>query len=99
MTSKADLARYRKLVDYGCVCCNELGIYTPPDMHHVLSGGRRMGNKFTIPLCPYHHRGVKAYWVDAKDGPSLADGSKPFEKRWGTQAQLLERVNKAIEAK
>ena len=29
-------------------------------------------------------------------GPALADGKKPFVARWGTERELLDRVNREI---
>ena len=93
MTSKRDLARYARLVRYGCVCCKLLGIYSIPEIHHLVDKGYRKhsgGNQATLPLCPAHHRGGSA---ERAMGPSLADGSKPFAAHWGTQRELLAMVN------
>lgn len=96
--NKRDLARFDKLQRYGCVACRILGFYSAPDVHHVLSGGRRTGHQATLPLCPYHHRGMlpsEAQWhLDM--GPSLANGSKPFHARFGTQSELLDKVNREL---
>ncbi len=94
--TKADRERFEKLQRLGCVCCRKAGSgYRAPDIHHVLSGGRRMGHQYTLPLCPDHHR-----WPGHKNGavvgPSLADGSKKFEAYWGTQLELLAEVNALI---
>ena len=94
--SKKDQARFRALQDLGCICCNILGVYSPPDIHHILSGGRRMGNEYTIGLCPHHHRGMGKEATELF-GPSLADGSKPFVDWWGTEASLLDKVNRLID--
>ena len=97
MATKRDLHRFDKLQRLGCIACRILGFYTQPDVHHVLSGGRRTGHQNTIPLCPWHHRGIRP-GVLTPDylGPSLANGSKPFHARFGTQKQLLDKVNKEI---
>lgn len=96
--NKRDLSRFDALQRLGCIACHILGVYSAPDVHHVLTGGRRTGHQETIPLCPYHHRGVNPGVISIQDfmGPSLANGSKPFHKRFGTQAELLERVNATI---
>ena len=107
MTSKRDLARYRKLQKIGCMACRELfhpGV--PGDIHHIVDKGYRKhsgGNKATIVLCPYHHRGhldpdnfmFKGAYLMMKQaiGPSLADGAKVFEKRFGTQRELLAKAD------
>jgi hypothetical protein len=94
--TKSDRIRFDKLHRIGCICCKLAGSgYRAPDIHHVLSGGRRIGNKATLPLCPEHHRMPSNGTVV---GPSLADGSKLFTARWGTQIALLAKVNKLIGA-
>lgn len=99
MSTKAEQARFRRLVDLGCICCKILGFYSVPEIHHILSGGRRIGHMSTLPLCIYHHRGVPIGIDDPTVimGPSLANGSKPFHARFGTQAELLKIVNFAID--
>lgn len=92
--TKADARRFLKLVELGCIACRLAGSgYRAPDIHHVLRGGRRIGHQATLPLCPEHHRFPSTGTVV---GPSLADGSKVFEAKWGTQIKLLAEVNKLI---
>ena len=103
MTSKRDLARYRKLQEIGCICCCILGIPgVPGDIHHIVDKGYRRlsgGNSSTLCLCPYHHRHASAAGADSRYGPSLAHGSKLFAARWGSQRELLARVNDMLSAK
>jgi hypothetical protein len=103
--TKADRTRFDKLHKLGCICCKKAGSgYRAPDIHHVLRGGRRIGHQATLPLCPWHHRrvplgGAHDYQYCVKVlGPSLADGSKPFNARWGNQLALLEEVDELIAA-
>jgi len=92
--TKADLERFRKLQELGCICCLYAGSgYRAPDIHHCLSGGRRMGHQYTLPLCPEHHRIPS---TGAVVGPGLADGSRVFAAKWGTQTELLNEVNRLI---
>jgi hypothetical protein len=97
VTAKRHLDRYRKLQDYGCVPCRMLGFPgTPGDIHHVVDKGYK-DNDRTIALCAWHHRGVKPGLVTPDFlGPSLANGSKPFHERFGTEQKMLEEVNKEI---
>lgn len=95
--TKADLRRFDALQTLGCIACRILGVYSLPDIHHVLTGGRRTGHQATIPLCPWHHRGVLPPHQDL--GPSLANGSKPFHARFGKQEELLAKVNGLIAGK
>ena len=90
----------------GCICCminQQIGLmkpYTGPcDAHHLLSGGRRRGHKFTLGLCDWHHEAkppsyaMGAKLATEKYGPSLAKGSKPFHEVYGTDDELLEFQN------
>lgn len=92
--TKRDLARFDALHRIGCICCRKAGSgYSSPDVHHILSGSRRMGHQFTLPLCPWHHRYPSNGTVV---GPSIADGSKLFTAHWGSQEDLLDEVNQLI---
>ena len=83
--------------EIGCICCLKLGHgYTPADAHHLLSGGRRRNGTAIIPLCPYHHRGIRELVDDKLLGPSLAHGSKPFHAVFGTDEHLLERTRELV---
>jgi hypothetical protein len=82
-----------------------LGYVQPPDIHHQLSGGRRKADAATIPLCPYHHRGV---WNDRFThlrlastllGPSLALEPKRFREQFGTDEELATQVEKYFEGR
>lgn len=75
--------------EFGCVACfidgNE-GV--PPDIHHIVEANRRLGHRFTIPLCPAHHQ------ADTASGKvSLHPGkSKRFIRLYGTERHLLYRL-------
>lgn len=82
-----------------CVCCKQrrlMSCYV--EVHHLLSGNKRMGHMFTIGLCPWHHRGVPMYGYKRRQmqeiyGDSLAHGSKPFHELFGSDMDLLEMQN------
>lgn len=103
MTTKADLARFDALQRIGCIACRQRGVFSQADVHHLLSGGRRRGHQFTIPLCPWHHRGLQQdRWVSGPQldkylGPSLARAPKSFRAEFGDDETLLETVNKLLE--
>lgn len=75
-----------RIVEHGCVAC--LIDRVPPrpaEVHHILSGGRRIGHLFTIPLCPGHHR-------DGTGEPGLIARhpfKARFEARYGNEELLL----------
>lgn len=86
--------RMNELVRVGCIVCRvELGVYTTPEIHHLrdrLGVGQRKNHDRTIPLCPEHHR-LGGYGI-ARHG-SLQE----WEKRHGTEAELLDMVNTVLE--
>lgn len=86
----------------GCVCCQIRGLgYADGEIHHILSGGRRISHDHTICLTPWHHRGVVPSGFTEKQvkdimGPSMAKSPKEFEEVFGTQEELLEFQNEVI---
>lgn len=92
MATKDEKKWFSQLVDLGCIVCHLNGIYSPPDIHHVLKAGRRQSHLDTIPLCPTHHR----LGVNNEDAVSRHPFKREFEKRYGTEDELLERTRKAV---
>ena len=96
----AEAERMDKLSQAGCVVCRlSYGAYVPAEIQHLTSGGRRKGHMFTIPLCPWHHRGVcnnglTPEYMTSIMGPSFAHSRKDFEKTFGSEEYLLEETNK-----
>lgn len=96
-------ARYAKLKALYCICCiQEVFMIPEIEIHHMTSGGRRIGNEFTLPLCVWHHRGVlpkdckNSSIAELTYGPSFAKSKRKFIERYGTEAQLLQKVNNLI---
>jgi len=86
---KADKERYQMLSEMGCICCLLFeGVYSPPSIHHI-NGRKGNGNKETIPLCYLHHQegSNKAEYV------SRHPFKFEFEKRYGSEKELLKKVN------
>lgn len=107
MTSKRDQARYDKLHRIGCVACRKKGLgWRAVDIHHIVDKGYREhsgGNRATLPLCEYHHRGVPAHECLTREmyeifGPSLALKKREFKRVFGTERELLAEVDQLIEA-
>lgn len=96
--------RWNHLQAIGCLACRQRGYYEEPsDCHHLLSGHVRRGDAFTIPLCPWHHRGL---WhnrfahrklAESLLGPSLALEADAFRAAFGSDNELLEMANVLIE--
>lgn len=84
------------IVQVGCCICLREGLgRTPAEVHHMLSGGRRMGHLFTLPLCYTHHRsGRNDAQVVSRD-----QNQRRFEARYGREAELLEWVRAVVDVR
>ena len=82
----------------GCIACRiDTGAYRDAEIHHITSAGRRMGHKFSLPLCSWHHRSAPDGTMTPPlmrevYGPSLAESKKEFVARYGTELDLLMKV-------
>lgn len=90
--------RFNRFQDIGCLCCAMEGyLDVPVDAHHIVDKGYRAlsgGDDATLPICPWHHRGVppSGFSEDTAEGyagPSLALRKKRFKERYGTERELL----------
>lgn len=87
LMTKAERQHYDKLSQIGCIICRQ-----PAEIHHLRTGmGLGMRNDYNnaIPLCPSHHR-IGGY------GVAYHAGRLQFEKNFGTELELLERVHKLL---
>ncbi len=98
---KAERERMEMLGRFGCIACLLEGRYLWADVHHLLRGGKRIGHHATIPLCPWHHRGLPQVGSVAEAtgfmGPSLALNKRAFVERYGDENFLLSLVDFAYE--
>lgn len=91
--TKAERAWMDAITRLGCVVCITTGKGpTPAEPHHLLSGGRRMGHLYTIPLCSLHHRSGR----NDDEVVSRDQNQRRFEERYGTEASLLEKTREMI---
>jgi hypothetical protein len=91
--TKAQKERIARVLALGCCICGLETHGSPLEVHHLISGGKRMGHDFTVCLCRYHHRGIgyhRRLMIDR--GPSLAHGSKLFTEAYGSQQNLWMRT-------
>lgn len=92
--TKADKERGEKLRELGCiVCLNQLGVFTPPAIHHIDGKTKEGCHQLTLPLCPNHHQ-IKSNsreWVSRH-----GDGLRAFEDIYGSEWYMLEDVNRLI---
>lgn len=86
--TKAERAYFGKVAELGCIIC-----FRPAEIHHLigLQYGSCKGKKSSdvIPLCPHHHR-------HGDFGEAVHNGTKTFEERYGTQAELLNKVRRML---
>ena len=101
--TKAQQKRFDRIQNIGCVACVIDGIHQNPcEIHHLVSGMKRLGHDYTAGLCPYHHRGIvpSGYTYDqvsSASGPSMAREPEAFRKHYGTQEELLEFQNALLD--
>lgn len=101
-----DNERMNRIAVMPCVCCESMKVRQPfrTEVHHIVSSGYRRlsgGHSSTIPLDSWHHRGIcldgmKSAQMEAIYGPSMALRKREFIKVFGTELQLLERVNASL---
>jgi len=81
--------------ELGCIASLLDGVPgVPGEIHHLLSGGRRISHDHTVCLSPWHHRGLlpsgrKAEEFAEVHGPSLALAPNAFRRRYGDEEELL----------
>ena len=75
--------------ELGCIVCYLFGTPgTPASIHHILDGGRRIGEDDVLPLCHPHHQGGFCGPVIFSRHPYR----KQFIGAYGTEQELLERT-------
>lgn len=101
--NQEDEDRLNRVHAMPCMCCvdEHKSQITPTEAHHIVDKGYRKhsgGHQSTLPLCEWHHRGVPAYKQTISEtlfeyGPSLALHKRLFIETYGTERELLEKVN------
>lgn len=91
--TKAEAEWMTRIVRYGCIACRKDGhAPRPTAVHHILSGGVRIGHLFTLPLCDLgHHQGGEQFGMVSRHPNKAA-----FEARYGTELELLAELKKAL---
>ena len=84
MATKAERLHMDKVAQLGCYVCKG-----PATLHHIRNNGkgnvgmgRRSSHFEVIPLCYEHHQGNTGIHLDKKN----------FEKKYGTEKEILEDV-------
>jgi hypothetical protein len=101
----AEQGRFDAFRRIGCVACRQRGVFHRADVHHLLRGGKRRGHRYTIPLCPWHHRGIlpggareRFALLDFEMvyGSSLAHDAPAFHHWFGSDEKLLAITDKLL---
>lgn len=96
--TKAASEHMGRVKEMGCIACwLEHHRYAPAQYHHIVEGGKRLGDFYGLPLCPWHHEGEKMgntaiSRMRHEFGPSLKLHKRDFVERYGTERELLQRV-------
>ena len=109
--TRSEKARINLMLHIGCMACKTERTLVDgvawasvrPEVHHLIEGSRRLGHRYTIPLCPGHHRGEwteeqRDYWEALKitNRPSIAEGRKSFYARYGSEHAMWEIVQNTL---
>ena len=89
--TKAEKERLQTIAEMPCYACFQDGVEMQSEVHHIRKHtglSIRPEHKFTIPLCAKHHRFGKV---------SVHLGKKAFVERYGTEQEILKKVNREIE--
>ena len=83
----------RRVRELGCIVCLTQGHgRSICDIHHILRGGRRIDEFHVLGLCAPHHRSG----VNDKRCVSRHPWKAAFERRYGTEASLLQKTRELL---
>lgn len=106
--TKPEQARFDNMKDLGCIACILDKAIRPfektlCDIHHMAGRVKADSELQTVPLCRWHHLAtgenmrVNEEGDEECIGPSWHRHRREFRKRYGTDAELIETVNKYLE--
>lgn len=85
MPTKSEIVFREKVRALGCYLADTGACWEYTQIQHVTSGGRKMGERFIIPLCKGHH-----HWDSPLPiGDCFGKGSKPWEEKHGRQVDMI----------
>lgn len=85
--------RFSRIADLGCIVCKEFYfVQSPCAVHHLVGldfrcSGKKASWENTIGLCGRHHQ------YGTKEHPAIHSHPEEFERRFGTQSDLLKITN------
>lgn len=82
--TKAERDHQNRVAALGCCACRKDGIENPfVSIHHVNGRTKPRAHMQVLALCAAHHQ------TGGQEAPSIHPWKTRFEKRYGTQAELL----------
>jgi hypothetical protein len=82
------------VAELGCIACIVMDIIdSPAEIHHVrfkAGASQRSSHMDVIGLCPPHHNRPFTH------GVAIHAGQETWEKKYGTEEELLELTNKLL---
>lgn len=96
--NKIEQLRVDRLKVLGCAACAYLDIMTPAEeLHHLLDGGRRMGDWYTVFLCRGHHQGDQWHeHIPQEYRVSIKHGRKLFNDMIAPERVLWDMVQERL---
>ena len=90
----ADEKRFmQKVAEMGCIICSiHLDVYSPAMVHHISGRTKKDCHYSILPLCFEHHQSG----VNTDRFVSRHPWKTEFEKRYGSEMELLDKVNELI---
>ena len=92
--TKAEREHMNNVAALPCIACWVSGVITPDvQLHHIRAGvgkGQRADHFKVLPLCYLHH-------IGGGHGVAFHAGKQTWQDIFGTEADLLRRVNKLLE--
>lgn len=88
--------RFSRIADLGCIVCKQFYfVKSPCAIHHLVGlkyrcSGKKAKWEYTIGLCGIHHQ------YGTKEHPAIHSHPEEFEKRFGTQGDLLKLTNEIL---
>ena len=88
--------RFSRIADLGCIVCKKFYfVQSPCAVHHLVGldfrcSGKKAVWENTIGLCGRHHQ------YGTKEHPAIHSHPEEFERRFGTQGDLLKLTNELL---
>lgn len=99
----AESGRITLMMDLGCLPCAIAGYFGPTrkECHHLVSGNKRIGHRYTICLCCGHHQGQwtsdQRLMMLPNQLVAISDGRKAFKAIYGTEMSLWLKTQHLLE--